>query len=179
MKQCLLVLCAMLAVGCAARHNFQFHVRFDQAVRLKAGDEVCMRGVPVGKVERVSLTQLPNSNQMAVDVAVLITDSKVQVRKGDTFRTETAGLLGQDYLEIDPVCVQSPPIAPGGAVTGERNATAFSPKLLANLQPVLEIAGKLAALPPDERKSMLDKFLKLLDQAQTNKKSDEPGKGVR
>src|SRR5512146_1283337 len=101
MKHCILVLCAALVASCNVRHDFGFHVRFDQAVGLKAGDQVRMQGVQVGTVESVSVVQLSNSSQPTVDVAVSINDPKVQVRKADTFRIATEGLLGPEYLEID------------------------------------------------------------------------------
>ena len=158
----------MFAVGCAVHKStgaFGFRVQFNQAVDLKAGDQVRMLGVQVGKVKRISVAQSSSRSQPVVDVAVLVDDPKVQVRKADTIRMATEGLLGPEYLEIDPATVQSLPIAPGSTVTGEPEEAAFSPKLAANLQPLLEIASKLAALPPAERKLMMDKFLKLLDQA--------------
>jgi phospholipid/cholesterol/gamma-HCH transport system substrate-binding protein len=169
MKFLYVVMGALFGMACAARRGpspFGFRVEFSQTVGLKPGDQVCMLGVPIGKVKQVNVMQKSSGAQPVVDVEVSIRDSNIRVRKDDTFRIATEGLLGNDYLEIDPAKFQSPPIATGSAVPGE--VSAFSPMVIANVQPLMEIARKLAALPPDEQTLMMTKFLKLLDQAPKN-----------
>jgi hypothetical protein len=59
-------------------------------------------------------------------------------------------------------------------VAGKQVPTfSFSPDWLDEVQSLMEIAKKLAALPPKERKLMIARFTKLLDKAPKNTSGKE------
>lgn len=178
MKHLSYALFVILTAGCGAHHAsapFVFHVKFSQSVELKQGDQVRMLGVPVGKVEHVGISEQPGGPPPTVDVEVSILDPKVRVRRADSFQVGTQGLLGEGYLEIDPAQVKSPPIAEGSTVIGKVTTFSLSPEITAEIQPLMEIAEKLAELPPAERKLMIEQFTKLLDKAPKNPSHREAG----
>lgn len=172
MKLALVFLCAVLAAGCSSQSksgNFRFVVQFAEGAGLKRGDKVKCLGVPVGEVESITVSQSKASTPPAANIGVLLNDSTIHVRKNDSFRVATNGLLGEAYLQIDPGREDSPPLPEGATVRGESGPSLHD--LEANYQPLAKIASKLASLPSGRREEMLTKFLQLLDEA-----SKEPAK---
>lgn len=166
MKSVVIFLSVALTLSCTNRHksrNFNFIVQFKQPAGLKAGDQVRCLGVAVGKVESVTIEQSNVSAPPLADVAVSLEKATIRVRRGDSFRVATAGLLGEAYLEIDPGKGSSPPITEGATVLGENSPSLRD--LHSNFKPLVEISTRLESLPPSERERMAAKFIELLDKA--------------
>jgi len=77
----------------AARQDLR--VRFEQVGGLGTGDEVHVRGIPMGKVGRIELTDDGVIVDCQIDTGVPITDTA-------TFRLMSIGLVGERVLFIDP-----------------------------------------------------------------------------
>lgn len=77
------------------RHEVQ--VAFNDVKGLRTGDNVVMRGMPIGKVRSLKLTDGEVDQGVRV---VLNLDTPVTIREGYDFRIVTTSLLGGQQLEI-------------------------------------------------------------------------------
>src|SRR5437867_13327443 len=109
----ILVAAALLAGFILALGNFslrsghRFFVDFDFSGNLQSGAPVKISGIKVGKVEEVRFLggQLDPSTGRRVQVRVVAwVEDRVQsaVRKDAEFFVNTQGVLGEQYLEIQP-----------------------------------------------------------------------------
>ena len=76
------------------QRGYHLHALFKNVQELKVGDSVKMGGVPVGRVERITLADAVAQVTMNLDrKAVVKLDSKATIK--------FAGLMGQNYVSID------------------------------------------------------------------------------
>ena len=95
----------------------QVQVVFDSVAGLEKGARVRVAGVPVGKVAEVEL--LPDGRaKVTLDV-----ESHVALRQGSTARIASMGLLGEQYVEIEPGTPGAPPLPENAVVPGSQTAT--------------------------------------------------------
>jgi phospholipid/cholesterol/gamma-HCH transport system substrate-binding protein len=89
--------------------KYTLQIRFTDVMGLKEGDDVIVRGMPVGKVKRLSLVTEPVSRVLVA----LTLDQPIPVRKGYKISVVSTSMLGGRELEID----QGPegnPLEPSG-----------------------------------------------------------------
>ena len=90
--------------------------RFQSIAGLKAGSEVELAGVPVGKVEGFSLDQerWMAVVQMKIMKSIVLTEDVIASIK-------TAGLIGDKYIKLSPG-VSDVPLKPGGMIIETESA---------------------------------------------------------
>jgi len=131
-----------------ARLGYPLDVIFDRA-EVRAGDSVLMAGVPVGRVESLSLTK---ENEALVRLRI---NSGVTLREGYAIHLVAASMLGEKYLEIRtaPPEQAGPVLKPGSTIRGVP-AVRFE-DLLAGTQAVLhrmnQVADSVTGLVSDEK----------------------------
>jgi phospholipid/cholesterol/gamma-HCH transport system substrate-binding protein len=88
--------------------GFQFTVTYTNVVGLTEGSSVRLRGVTVGRVERIT----PQPNQVEVQVAI---DQPLAIPRNALFVTTQTGLVGETVMDILPrlnVQLTGSPLAP-------------------------------------------------------------------
>lgn len=96
---------------------YRVQVRFDTISGLGVDAPVRLAGVPVGRVERIDLT---DDGQALVTLRI---NDEVALRQSATASVASLGLLGEKYLEVtagtpgDPVVTDGGEIQPGAAVS--------------------------------------------------------------
>ncbi|HEY4239220.1 MAG TPA: MlaD family protein [Kofleriaceae bacterium] len=105
------------------RSGFEIHLDFDYVGALQAGAPVKVSGIKVGKVEDVELwggreDPALGGKRVQVRVTAWVEDRVRDSIRGDAeYFINTAGVLGEQYLEIVPGKDWThPPIAPGAIV---------------------------------------------------------------
>src|SRR5262245_15501550 len=104
-------------------HGWRFFVDFNFAGALAAGAPVKVSGIKVGKVEAVELWGGKLDPQVGRRVQVRMrvwVEDRVQesIRQNAEFFVNTAGVLGEQYIEVQPGSWDRPPLAPGSIVRG-------------------------------------------------------------
>jgi phospholipid/cholesterol/gamma-HCH transport system substrate-binding protein len=88
------------------RRGYDVHARFETVQELSVGDSVKMAGVPIGRVAAIELTNNRVQITMTIDENRIVrTDSKASIR--------FAGLLGQNFVDVDFGSPQGVPVEPG------------------------------------------------------------------
>ncbi len=77
--------------------KYEIQVTFNDVKGLRTGDNVVMRGMPVGKVRRLELTDDVFCHGVCVTLQL---DTPVTIREGYEFRIVTTTLLGGQQLQI-------------------------------------------------------------------------------
>jgi phospholipid/cholesterol/gamma-HCH transport system substrate-binding protein len=89
---------------------------FSGAGGLRAGSQVRIEGIPVGTVERIGISPYPEPER-AVEVTMRIPrEFQDQIRDDSSASLETAGLLGEAYVDISRGSPGEPVVPPNGAV---------------------------------------------------------------
>jgi phospholipid/cholesterol/gamma-HCH transport system substrate-binding protein len=110
-----------------------YHATFTDASRLKAGQDVRIAGVPVGKVGTVKLNP-DNTVDVAFDV-----DKRYQLYTSTRAVVRYQNLVGDRYLEITAGPGELRKIAPGSTIPRENTQPALDlDALLGGLRPVLK-----------------------------------------
>jgi phospholipid/cholesterol/gamma-HCH transport system substrate-binding protein len=105
------------------RGGHRIYVDFDFSGNIQSGAAVKISGIKVGKIEEVRFLggQLdPQTNRrVQVRIVAWIEDRvKDAVRKNAEFFVNTQGVLGEQYLEIQPGSFEQPPLEEGAIVRG-------------------------------------------------------------
>jgi phospholipid/cholesterol/gamma-HCH transport system substrate-binding protein len=93
-----------------AGSTYTIDARFSNASGLKPGSQVFLAGVPVGRVEKISLDP-----QFAAIVQMEI-DKNVQLPSDTIASIKTSGLLGDKFIALSPGSATQN-LAPGGTIT--------------------------------------------------------------
>jgi phospholipid/cholesterol/gamma-HCH transport system substrate-binding protein len=91
--------------------KYTMQVRFTDVMGLTVGDDVVVRGMPVGKVKRLSLENEPASRVLVT----LTLDQSIPVRKGYKITVASTSMLGGRDLAIDQG-PEASPLIPNGIV---------------------------------------------------------------
>jgi phospholipid/cholesterol/gamma-HCH transport system substrate-binding protein len=114
-----LVLLSILVFGVGEIHLFdrghRYNVIFDSSAGLNTGAQVRMGGVKVGSVSDIDFVD--HEGKRRVMVTVLVRRDLVLHEK-DRFKITMIGLLGDNYVEIDPGPSKAKVIEPGATVVG-------------------------------------------------------------
>jgi|SRR5215469_2629081 len=96
----LIVLVAFLLVKSPFRRKIVVRAYFANAMSIRAGAPVRLAGVDIGSVE--SVRARPELKQAPAEVVMLLTPSyELNIPSDSTASLETAGVLGETYVEID------------------------------------------------------------------------------
>ncbi len=105
------------------RGGHRFLVDFDFSGNLQSGAAVKISGIKVGKVDDVRFLggQIDPSSGRRVQVRIVVwVEDRVKdaIRQDAEFFVNTQGVLGEQYLEIQPGSFDKPPLAVGAIVRG-------------------------------------------------------------
>jgi phospholipid/cholesterol/gamma-HCH transport system substrate-binding protein len=102
--------------------KFTLKTYFNSAAGLRAGSQVRIKGVPVGTVDRVRISQFPEPSR-AVEVIMRIPrDFQSQIRVDSEASLQTAGLLGEAYVDISRGGPGQPVVPDGGEIKSREEA---------------------------------------------------------
>ncbi len=93
--------------------GFELSARFDSASGLRAGADVELAGVPVGRVVSIQLDPDPMRSQAIVKMRI---DKDLQLSDDSMATIKTAGLIGDKYISLSRGGSDKN-IAPGGEIT--------------------------------------------------------------
>jgi phospholipid/cholesterol/gamma-HCH transport system substrate-binding protein len=109
----------------------QVQVKFDSVAGLEKKSPVRVAGVRKGQVADITL-QPDGTALVTLDV-----ESDVPIRQGMTARVASMGLLGEQYVELEPGPVSAPPLPENAVVRGASTAT------------IDEVTNKVSAIADD------------------------------
>src|ERR1700688_3361267 len=95
--------------------SYELNARFANIGGLKAGSQVFIAGVPVGRVERIDL-----SSQYAAIVRLSV-NQEVHLPSDTIASIKTSGLIGDKYIALAPGA-DSKDLPPGGTITDTESA---------------------------------------------------------
>lgn len=104
--------------GCS-RSRLEYRVVFTDTLHLKRGSQVFYAGVPIGKLEAISLRNSATGAPSQVVVTIALKPGNYQVREGDRFEVSSEGLLGESCINISPVLYTGSPLPAGATIQGE------------------------------------------------------------
>jgi phospholipid/cholesterol/gamma-HCH transport system substrate-binding protein len=97
------------------RHRIVIKAYFNNAMGLRAGAPVRLAGVGIGIVK--SVQAIPEIKQFPVEVVMLVNASYgYRIPDDSTASLETAGVLGETYVDINAAAASGPPIGNGGTL---------------------------------------------------------------
>jgi len=103
-------------VSLLSDNSYSLFARFTSVTGLRVGSSVHMLGIEVGRVERLTMDQ---KDQKAV-VEIRIQEG-IKVYDDAIAAIKTEGLIGDQYLSIDPGG-SGAPLTPGGTITETQSA---------------------------------------------------------
>jgi phospholipid/cholesterol/gamma-HCH transport system substrate-binding protein len=103
-------------VGALSRH-YSLKAYFPEAEGLRSGAEVDLAGVPAGNVDRVYVSDSRNVNRAVVVVMSLRKDFQHDIRTDSVATIQTAGLLGQSFVDISRGSPSQPQLSNGAELT--------------------------------------------------------------
>lgn len=115
----LLVLGVFLAVA-RPNHHTQLKTYFEDARGLRAGASVRMAGVDVGRVSMIRVRPEMHSAEVTMD---LHTSYELRVPSDAVAMVETAGVLGDSFVQIDIQNTSGPPLKNGGVIKSQSGAS--------------------------------------------------------
>jgi len=118
-----------------AEDRYQLRVLFKDIRGLSQGAAVLVAGVNVGSVSDIRFTTGGEEQEVEVTLTILKKFQK-QIREGSLFSITTEGILGNQYVSINPGQKGSPPLSEGSTVVGQEPYS-FR-EIAAQLEPLLE-----------------------------------------
>ena len=120
---------SLLLIGKPLAHKLVVKSYFTDANGLRSGAAVRLAGVDLGSVTSVRVR--PESKDAPVEIVMALkTGYELNIPNDSTASLETAGVLGQTFVEIDSHTASGPPIQPTASLTTEemiaKFATAFN-----------------------------------------------------
>lgn len=123
---CLGLLVAFIIVlgDVSSSSGARLYLDVDTSATLKTGAPVKVAGVPAGKVIEVDYrggaVDAKTGRPVFVRVTLAIDPDKLAtLRKDSRFYITNQGVLGEKYVEIEPISVEGPALAEGDVVAGE------------------------------------------------------------
>ena len=96
-----------------SQQGFELSARFDSATGLRAGADVELAGVPVGRVIKISLDHDPMHSQAIVEMRL---NRDLQLSDDSIASIKTSGLIGDKYVSLSRGGSETL-LAPGGVIT--------------------------------------------------------------
>ena len=143
------------------RGGTRIRINYDFSGNLQSGAAVKISGIKVGKVEEVRYlggeVDPDTGKRVQVRVVAFVEDRvKESIRKNAEFFINTQGVLGEQYLEIQPGSWDQPPLDPSHSVEGVNPPR--TDLIVARLYDFLDSTTKLL----QEDKDLIIQFLKTL-----------------
>ncbi|RKX86320.1 MAG: hypothetical protein DRP57_01765 [Spirochaetes bacterium] len=170
------IIMSLVAIGTAALlylmiNNFQFRkgtsikVLYDRIGALNVGSWVRKSGVKVGSVTKLEINK---KDQRSVYVTITMKPGQI-VRKADRFAIVVRGIMGDQYIEIFPGPLNSPPVHEGYVFKGEPMLDTSS--LLTSGMDMLKDVGKsikiIADILTSNKSSINNTILNLEDASKS------------
>jgi phospholipid/cholesterol/gamma-HCH transport system substrate-binding protein len=96
-------------------HRTVIKAYFNNAMGLRAGAPVRLAGVDIGTVK--SVEAIPELKQLPVEVVMLVGPPyDLRIPNDSTANLETAGVLGETYVDINAAAASGPPLGNGGTL---------------------------------------------------------------
>lgn len=102
--------------------NYVLKAYFPQTKGLVTGAQVQLAGVPVGNVEQISLSSSQNPDQAVLVVMKISRRYQDDIRSDSVAQIETAGLLGEGFVNITRGSAGQPVLPPKAFVKTEQQA---------------------------------------------------------
>lgn len=99
------------------RGHYTLRAYFPEAEGLRSGAEVDVAGVPAGNVERVYVSSSRNPNRSVAVIMRIGRNYQQDIRADSVATVQTAGLLGQSFVDISRGHATQPVLEDGGEVT--------------------------------------------------------------
>ena len=107
----LAILVAVLLAKWTSGHKIVVKTYFANAMGLRAGAPVRLAGIDIGSVRSVRVR--PEMKETPAEVVLVLTPSyELSIPNDSTASVETAGVLGETYVDIDVGHASGPPILP-------------------------------------------------------------------
>lgn len=114
-----LVLLSILVFGVGEIRLFErghlYNVIFDSSAGLNTGAQVRMGGVKVGSVDKIDFVDYEGKRRVLVTILVR---RDMALHREDRFKITMIGLLGDNYVEIEPGPSKAGVVEPGSTVVG-------------------------------------------------------------
>lgn len=130
--------------GLLFRETASLRAHLNNVGGLKTGSSVTIGGMPIGKVDRVTMVSPEGRNKIEVLMTVR-QDVTNKIKKDSTPIIKTQGMLGDRYLEISEGSAEAPPITPEDILQGTGSAD-FDRTLQQANDTLLETAKLLTAI---------------------------------
>ena len=102
--------------------KYELKTYFSEAAGLRAGSQVRIAGVPVGAVDRVHISSYSEPDRAVEVIMSIPQDYQQEIRTDSEASLETAGLLGEAYVNITRGRPDQPVVAPSGDVKSRQEA---------------------------------------------------------
>lgn len=118
-------------------HRLLIKAYFDNGIGLHAGAAVRLAGVDVGAVK--SVRALPERKEDPVEVILaLSTPYELKIPNDSTVSLETAGLLGETFVQIDSTKASGPPLQQNAILKAKAVTTLSTGEVGERLRALLE-----------------------------------------
>jgi phospholipid/cholesterol/gamma-HCH transport system substrate-binding protein len=105
-------------VGALGRH-YDLKAYFPEAEGLRSGAQVDLAGVPVGNVNRIYLSKSQNPNRAVVVLMTISQKYEDDIRADSVATVQTAGLLGESFVDISRGHPTQPALGNGGELAAK------------------------------------------------------------
>lgn len=144
-------------------HKLVVKAYFTNADGLRAGAPVRLAGVDIGSVK--SVRARPELKVAPVEVVMVLSPHyELKIPNDSTVVLETAGVLGETYVEMDATSASGPPIAAGAVLRAQ-------PTVQMTAQQIIEKFGEILR----EKNSEIDEILRKKNCDCDAKKGDASG----
>lgn len=97
------------------QHRITLNAYFTNAMGLRAGAPVRLAAVDIGSVK--SVQAIPERKQFTAEVVMTLDrPSALRIPNDSIANLETAGVLGETYVDINATSASGPPLADGGTL---------------------------------------------------------------
>ena len=154
------------------------HATLPTSGGLFVGSEVTVRGVKVGEVSRMDVTQ----DGVLLDVAVK--DKATRIPMDSTLHVHNLSAVGEQYLDLEPQAAKGPYAKPGDTIEGDADSLPMSEEQLltemdamvssvdgAELSTVVAELGTMFRGTAIPLQRMVDSGTRFVDEADANKQS--------
>lgn len=141
------LLLVLVLVPRFGRHRLVLKAYFTSAMGLRPGATVRLAGVDIGSVK--SVRAIPERKQAPVEVVMVITPSyDLRIPDDSTADLETAGVLGETFVDISSAAASGPPLRDGGTL---KTASVAQMSTQEVVQKITDAIGKIrSACKPND-----------------------------
>lgn len=133
---------------------------FDNAEGLRVGAPVRLSGVDIGNVAKIAIVSSRDKQLTPVEVTIKIsTKYQASLRRDSVTSLETAGVLGETYLDIDSTQAVGPPLQDGDTLPTQvhpdfNQVVRASQSTLQNMDALLKRADRILAFAESGKGSL-------------------------